>query len=216
LERLRHRPILARRLESRRRCLRENHEADPKNPTLDNIGRFGAGGDTAEARKVLEKSLAIDSRLARTNFFYARVLKEDGDYEARSLTCGPCWNNFRATASCATSLAASCSSEALRRCGQEFEQTLSIDPEDLQAHYNLMLCYNGLGDDAKATNTRRATCVSRPTNRRKPSPAHTQTHPEDNNERQAIHEHISVALAPAPRGKSPAPKAAAKRRRKMA
>jgi len=33
---------------------------------------------------------------------------------------------------------------------KEFEQTLSIDPEDLQAHYNLMLCYNGLGDDAKA------------------------------------------------------------------
>jgi tetratricopeptide (TPR) repeat protein len=27
----------------------------------------------------------------------------------------------------------------------EFEQVLSIDPEDVQAHYNLMLCYNGLG-----------------------------------------------------------------------
>src|ERR1041385_4793897 len=33
---------------------------------------------------------------------------------------------------------------------KEFEVTLSIDPEDLQAHYNLMLCYNGLGDQAKA------------------------------------------------------------------
>ena len=27
---------------------------------------------------------------------------------------------------------------------------LAIDPEDLQAHYNLMLCYNGLGDEKLA------------------------------------------------------------------
>jgi len=37
-----------------------------------------------------------------------------------------------------------------------------------------------------------------------------QTHPEDNNERQAIHEHVSVALAPAPQKKTPSPKVAAK------
>ena len=30
------------------------------------------------------------------------------------------------------------------------EQVLTIDPEDLQAHYNLMLCYNGLGDEKQA------------------------------------------------------------------
>ena len=30
---------------------------------------------------------------------------------------------------------------------QELQQTLTIDPEDLQANYNLMLCYTGLGDD---------------------------------------------------------------------
>ena len=31
---------------------------------------------------------------------------------------------------------------------------LTIDPEDLQAHYNLMLCYQGLGDAAGATRER--------------------------------------------------------------
>jgi tetratricopeptide (TPR) repeat protein len=31
--------------------------------------------------------------------------------------------------------------EAIR----EFQNVLEIDPEDLQAHYNLMLCYAGLG-----------------------------------------------------------------------
>ena len=30
---------------------------------------------------------------------------------------------------------------------KEFEHVLAIDPEDVQAHYNLMLCYNGLGDE---------------------------------------------------------------------
>src|SRR5229473_378424 len=47
-------------------------EADPQNPDgWTNIGRvLVQEGDTAGARKVLEKSLAIDPRLARTNFFY--------------------------------------------------------------------------------------------------------------------------------------------------
>ena len=27
----------------------------------------------------------------------------------------------------------------------ELQQVLDIDPEDLMAHYNLMLCYKGLG-----------------------------------------------------------------------
>jgi len=28
----------------------------------------------------------------------------------------------------------------------ELQEVLKIDPEDLQAHYNLMLCYRGAGD----------------------------------------------------------------------
>ncbi len=33
---------------------------------------------------------------------------------------------------------------------QAFQETLAVDPEDLQAHYNLMLCYRGLGQMAQA------------------------------------------------------------------
>ncbi len=29
---------------------------------------------------------------------------------------------------------------------EQFDKVLRIDPEDLQSHYNLMLCYQGLGD----------------------------------------------------------------------
>src|SRR5204862_7897980 len=82
---------------------------------------------------------------------------------------------------------------------QDVEQTRSIDPEALQGHYNLMLCYTGLGDDLKANEhnalylrfkaDESAQAVTGP---------YRQTHPEDNNDRQAIHEHVSIALAPAP------------------
>ena len=33
-----------------------------------------------------------------------------------------------------------------REAIDEFKKVLKIDPEDLQAHYNLMLCYQGMGN----------------------------------------------------------------------
>jgi tetratricopeptide (TPR) repeat protein len=81
---------------------------------------------------------------------------------------------------------------------KEFEQTLSIDPEDLQAHYNLMLCYNGLGDDGKANEHKaRYLRFKADESAQAITGPYRQTHPEDNNERQAIHEHVSAAFAPA-------------------
>lgn len=37
-----------------------------------------------KARTVLKRELDINPRLARTNFFYAKVLRNDGDYGRRS------------------------------------------------------------------------------------------------------------------------------------
>jgi hypothetical protein len=78
---------------------------------------------------------------------------------------------------------------------KEFEQTLSIDPEDLQAHYNLMLCYSGLGNEklAKEHQARYMRFKADESAQAITGP-YRQLHPEDNNERQAIHEHVSVAL----------------------
>ena len=69
---------------------------------------------------------------------------------------------------------------------------LAIDPEDLQAHYNLMLCYQGLGDAAAAAREQAlyerfkadesAQAITGP---------YRQLHPDDNNERQPIHEHAT-------------------------
>jgi tetratricopeptide (TPR) repeat protein len=77
----------------------------------------------------------------------------------------------------------------------EFDQTLSIDPEDLQAHYNLMLCYSGLGDEAHANEHKeRYLRFKADESSQAITGPYRQTHPEDNNERQPIHEHVSVPL----------------------
>jgi tetratricopeptide (TPR) repeat protein len=78
---------------------------------------------------------------------------------------------------------------------KEFETTLTIDPEDLQAHYNLMLCYNGLGDDGKAEAHKiRYLRYKADESAQAITGPYRQNHPQDNNERQSIHEHVSVAL----------------------
>src|SRR5262249_16301218 len=75
------------------------------------------------------------------------------------------------------------------------EQVLVIDPEDLQAHYNLMLCYNGLGDEkmAKEHQERYLRFKADEASQAITGP-YRQLNPEDNNERQSIHEHVSVPL----------------------
>src|SRR6185312_10217115 len=71
------------------------------------------------------------------------------------------------------------------------------DPEDLQANYNLMLSYRGLGNTAQSSEYQKrymrfkadeaALALTGP---------YRLAHPEDNNERQSIHEHESAPLTP--------------------
>jgi tetratricopeptide (TPR) repeat protein len=177
-------------------------QADPQNPDgWTNIGRvLVQEGDTAGARKVLEKSLAINPRLARTNFFYARALKEDGEYDGAMTHLRTVLEQFPRDRVVRNELGRVLFLEKrYADAVKEFEQTLSVDPEDLQAHYNLMLCYNGLGDDAKANEHKvRYLRFKADESAQAITGPYRQTHPDDNNERQAIHEHVSVALAPAP------------------
>jgi tetratricopeptide (TPR) repeat protein len=85
---------------------------------------------------------------------------------------------------------------------KELQKTLAIDPEDLQANYNLMLCYTGLGDEKMAgVHKDRYLRFKADEAAQALTGAYRQAHPDDNNERQPIHEHVSVGLRPAkPRG----------------
>ena len=181
-------------------------KADPRNPDgWTNMGRvLVQTGDIAGARKVLEKSLAIDPKLARTNFFYARVLKEDGDYDGAIAHLQPVLAQFPRDRVVHNELGRTFFLQ--RRYAdavQEFERTLSIDPEDLQAHYNLMLCYNGLGDQAKANEHKlRYLRFKADESAQTITGPYRQAHPEDNNERQGIHEHVGIPLTVAQAKKS--------------
>jgi lipopolysaccharide biosynthesis regulator YciM len=78
---------------------------------------------------------------------------------------------------------------------EALKATLQVDPEDVQAHYTLMLCYRGLNDNENAAREEK---LFRRFKADEASQAITATRrmlsPEDNNERQTIHDHESVTL----------------------
>ena len=78
-----------------------------------------------------------------------------------------------------------------------FKQVLAIDPEDLMAHYNLMLCYRAVGDQEKS----RAHEVlylryKEDESSRAIAQEYRRNNPHDNNESQPIHEHASNSTFP--------------------
>jgi tetratricopeptide (TPR) repeat protein len=173
-------------------------EIDPRNPDgWLNIGRAALQeGDVARARVVLEKALAIDPKLARTNFFYGSLMKEVGDYDKAAQYLSVVLAQYPRDRVALNNLGRVLFLE--RKYADAIKilnQVLEIDPEDLQAHYNLMLCYNGLGDTkmAKEHQTRYLRFKADEASQAITGP-YRQLHPEDNNERQSIHEHVSIPL----------------------
>ncbi len=173
-------------------------EIDPKNPDgWVNLGRTAVQeGDMDAARPVLEKALALSPDLARAHYFYARVLRADGKYEDSATHLRRVIAQYPRDRVALNDLGRILFLERkYDDAVKVLESVLTIDPEDLQAHYNLMLCYNGLGNEklAKAHQERylrfKADEASQTI-----TGQYRQLHPEDNNERQAIHEHVSVAL----------------------
>jgi tetratricopeptide (TPR) repeat protein len=173
-------------------------EADPANPDgWVNIGRAALQeGDTARARIVLEKALALSPDLARAHFFYASVLRQEGDYDGAAQNLAKVLGQYPHDRVALNNLGRILFlerkySDALKT----LQQVLLIDPEDLQAHYNLMLCYNGLGNEkmSKEHQARYLRFKADEAAQAITGP-YRQLNPEDNNERQSIHEHTSVPL----------------------
>ena len=154
-------------------------------------------GNMSAGRDMLQKALEIDPALAKTHFFLGVALKSLGEYD-ESLT------HFRAAAALYPRDRVVVNQLArvlfLKRdysaAIEELNKVLAIDPEDLQAHYNLMLCYQGVGDAEKASREQAlyvrfkadeaSQAITGP---------YRQLHPDDNNERQQIHEHRNAAAA---------------------
>jgi tetratricopeptide (TPR) repeat protein len=178
-------------------------EIDPNHPDgWVNIGRARVQeGNLKGAREVLEKALALRPYLARAHFFLARVLKSEGNYDEALSHLRLVLEQYPRDRVARNELGRVLFLQ--RRYGdavREFEAVLRIDPEDLQAHYNLMLCYNGLGNTARAEeHQKRYLRFKADESAQAITGPYRRANPEDNNERQSIHEHVSVPLA---RGKA--------------
>ncbi len=155
-------------------------------------------GETDAAKPYIEKALSINSHLGRTWFFKAMIQKADGDYDgalASLRNTAALYPRDRVVSDQIGRIL------FLKRDYAAAEKallnSLSVDPEDLQAHYTLMLVYRGMRQDEKA---RREEALFRRFKADEASQAITararMISPEDNNERQAIHDHESVPLAP--------------------
>jgi Flp pilus assembly protein TadD len=153
-------------------------------------------GETDAAKPYLARALRIDPRLGRIYYFRALVEKADGDYDAALRLLRMAAAQYPRDRVVLDQIGRIL---FLKRdyagAVRALEGALAVDPEDLQAHYNLMLARRGLGDLDGAA---REEALFRRFKADESSQALTARprllSPEDNNEREPIHEHESVAL----------------------
>ena len=152
-------------------------------------------GRLDEAAERLNRSFAIDPDLAKSHYFLGVALKEQGKYDEalthmrRAAEQYPRDRVVRNAIGRVLFLKRDFSAAVA-----ELEKVLAIDPEDLMAHYNLMLCYRGLGEKERADEERRlyerfkadedSDMILGPFLR---------DNPEENRMRQPIHEQVSVS-----------------------
>ena len=153
-------------------------------------------GNVAAAEPMLRKALEVDPRLAKTHFFLGTVLKTNGRYDEALSELRLAADQYPRDRVVLNQIGRVL---FLQRKFDEavaaFERVLSIDPEDLQAHYNLMLAYQGLGHSTLAA--REQALYARfkaDESSQSITGAFRLKSPDDNNERQSIHEHRSASV----------------------
>jgi tetratricopeptide (TPR) repeat protein len=155
-------------------------------------------GNMTGAEEMLRKALAIDAGLAKTHFFLGTALKSLGRYDEALTHLRTAADKYPRDRVVLNQLGRVLFLKRQYEPAVEaLNRVLAIDPEDLQAHYNLMLSYRGLGKTELAS---REETLYRRFKADESSQAITgpyrQLHPDDNNERQSIHEHGTVRPAP--------------------
>jgi tetratricopeptide (TPR) repeat protein len=170
----------------------------PKRPDgWNNMGRVALQeGNLKQAAEMFQQALKVDPTLASAHYFTAQVLRDQGKYQQAVPEYEAALRQYPTDRVVRNELGRDYFfqrrfEDAIR----EFRRTLAIDPEDLSANYNLMLCYTGMG------NTRLAHQFEVRYLRFKADEAsqsligpYVRQHPNANNERQPVHEHLTVPL----------------------
>jgi tetratricopeptide (TPR) repeat protein len=148
-------------------------------------------GNMNGAEEMLRKALTLNPKLAKTHFFLGTALKSLGRYDEAVEHLRAAYERYPRDRVVLNQLGRVLFLQRkYKEAVDSFHRVLAIDPEDLQAHYNLMLCYRGLGEHERAA--REETLYRRfkaDENAQAITGPYRQLHPDDNNERQTIHEH---------------------------
>jgi tetratricopeptide (TPR) repeat protein len=156
-------------------------------------------GDTDAAVPYLKTAMGLDPKLASAYFFMGQVYETRGEYPqayAQYAKAGELHPGDRVVSNAAGHILF-----LMRKypeAVQQFQHSLGIDPENLEAHYNLMLCYRGLEKSAQSDHEKKlylrfkadeiARAITGP---------YMRANQADNNESLPIHEHVSINDEPA-------------------
>jgi hypothetical protein len=150
-------------------------------------------GETEAAKPFVEKALQLGPKAGRSYFFQAMIRKADGDYDgalASLATVRSMYPRDRVTLNQIGRILFL--KHEYAEAAKALQAALSVDPEDVQAHYNLMLCYRGLHDAEKAAREEKLFRRFKADESSQSITARPRmASAEVNNERQPIHDHES-------------------------
>ncbi|MEO8594888.1 MAG: tetratricopeptide repeat protein [Candidatus Solibacter sp.] len=151
-------------------------------------------GETDAAKPFIARAMAINPKLGRIWFFQAAIQKADGDYDGALQSLSKTSELYPRDRVVLNQIG------RLLFLKRDFKgavavlkEVAGVDPEDVQMHYTAMLAYRGMGDEESA---QREEALFRRFKADEASQSITERRrrqkPEDNNERQQVHEHESA------------------------
>ncbi|MBV9745611.1 MAG: tetratricopeptide repeat protein [Acidobacteriia bacterium] len=154
-------------------------------------------GETDTAKPFLARALEINHNLGRIYYFKALVEKADGNYDAALESLNHAARLYPRDRVVLNQIGRILFlKRRYREALEALTRVAAVDPEDLQMHYLAMLCYRGLRMEDEA---RREQQLFERFKAEESSQSLTAKRrllsPEENNERQSIHDHTSVEIS---------------------
>jgi Tfp pilus assembly protein PilF len=158
-------------------------------------------GEVEAAKPYVEKAISITPGLPRGYFFKAMIQKAEGDYDGALASLRTVEAKFPRDRVVLNQMARIL---FLKRQYKEalavLDRVCLVDPEDVQMHYTAMVCWRALGNTERAAREQKLFQRFKADESSQAITARRRLQsPEDNNERQPIHEHESVPLQSLPR-----------------
>jgi Flp pilus assembly protein TadD len=153
-------------------------------------------GETDAAKPYIEKALQVNPSLGRIYYFRALIEKTEGRYDDALASLKQVEAQYPRDRVVLNQIARILLlkreyAKALEYC----QRVCDVDTEDVQMHYTAMLCYKGLGDTEKANHEQALFQRFKADESAQAITAKRRlASPEDNNERQAVHNHESAPL----------------------